>query len=56
MFDYFRNHSSNAHQLYCEDSSTKGLYDHCQSNDLDLQGHKCVKLDYLITCNISDNI
>ena len=21
-----------------------------------IQGHKCVRLDYFITCNISDNI
>ena len=29
------NYSSNAHQVCCEDSPTKGLYDHCQSDDLD---------------------
>ena len=27
MFDDFRNFSSNAHHVYCEDSPTKGLYD-----------------------------
>ena len=32
----------------------KGLYDHCQSDDLDLHDHKFVS-DYL-TCNNSDNI
>ena len=36
MFDYFRNYSSNVHQLCCADSLTKGLYDHCQSDDHDL--------------------
>ena len=30
MFDYFRNCSSNAHRVCCEDSPTKGHYDHCQ--------------------------
>ena len=28
MFDYFRNYSSNANQVCCDDSPTKGLYDH----------------------------
>ena len=44
MFDYFRNYLSNGHQVCCEDSPTKGPYDHhCQSANLDLiQGHKCV--------------
>ena len=34
------------------------VYDHCQSDDLDLHsGHKCVlRLDYFLTCNILDNI
>ena len=36
MFNYFRNCSSSAHQVCGEDSPTKGRYDHCQSNDLDL--------------------
>ena len=40
MFDYFRNHSCNAHQLCCKDSQTKGLYRHCQSDDLDLRSFK----------------
>ena len=30
----FRNCSSTAHQVCCEDSLTKGQYDHCQPNDL----------------------
>ena len=29
IFDYFRNYSSNTHQVCCEGSPTKGLYDHC---------------------------
>ena len=55
---YFRNYSSNAHQVYCEDSRTKDLYDHCQSDDLDLHSRSQVhlKFDYLLTWNISDNI
>ena len=58
MFDYFRNYSSNAHQVCCEDSPTKGLYDHCQSDDLDLHSRSQVRLKsgYFLTCNISDNI
>ena len=41
--DYFRKcSSSNPHQVCCEDRPTKGLHDQCQSDDLDLQGHKCV--------------
>ena len=36
MFGYFRNYLSNGHQICCEDSSSKGLYDHCQSDDRDL--------------------
>ena len=55
MFDYFRKCSSNDHQACCKDSPTKGLYEHRQSNDLDLhlrsQGR--LKLDYFLTCNIS---
>ena len=57
MLDYFKNYSSNAHQMYCEDSLTKGLYDCCQSDDLDLhsRSHVRLELDYFLTCNISDN-
>ena len=44
MFDYFRNYSSNAHQVCCEDSPDKGLYDHCQSDDLDHQSRSQVRL------------
>ena len=57
MFDYFRNNSSNAHQVSCADSPSKGLYDHCQSVDLDLHARSQVSLkrDYFLTCNISDN-
>ena len=44
MFDYFRNYSSNPHQVCCQDSLTEGLYmtiarpvyDHCQTDDLNL--------------------
>ena len=48
MFDYFRNYSSNAHHICCKDSPTKGLYDHCQSVDLDLHSRSELhpKLDY----------
>ena len=58
MFDDFRNYSSNAHQVCDEDSPTKGLYDHCQSDELDLHSRSQVRLelDYFLTCNISDNI
>ena len=35
MFD-FKNCSSNAHQGCCENNLTKGLYDLCQSDDLDI--------------------
>ena len=63
MFDYFRNYLTirnygNAHQVCCEESLTKGIYDHCQSDDLDLHSRPQVhlKLDYSLTCNISDNI
>ena len=75
MVYYFINYSSNAHQVCCEDSLTKGLllyiydhchqvccltkglYDHCQSDDLDLhlRSQVLLKLDYFLTC-ISDNI
>ena len=47
MFDYFRNYSSNARQVCCDDNSTKGLYDHCLSDDLDLQGHKYEEFELL---------
>ena len=57
MFDYVINYFSNAHQVYCEDSPAKGIYDHCQHDDLDLHSRSEVrlKLDYFLTCNISDN-
>ena len=34
------------------------IYDHCQSDDLDLDSMSQVRLkvDYFLTCNISDNI
>ena len=52
MFDYFRNYSNNAHQVCCEDSPTKGLYDRCQSDDLGLHSRSqtCLlfNLQYLI--------
>ena len=56
--NHFRNYASNAHQLSCEDSPTTGLYDHYQSDDLDLHSRPQVrlKLDYFLTCNILDNI
>ena len=58
MFDYVIHYFSNAHQVYCEDSPAKGIYDHCQHDDLDLHSRSEVrlKLDYFLTCNISDNI
>ena len=38
-----------AHQVYCEDSPTKGLYyDHCQSDDLDLHSSSQVRLKRLL--------
>ena len=36
MFDYVRHYSCNARHICCEDSATNGLYDHWQSDDLDL--------------------
>ena len=56
--DYLRNYSSNAHQVCCEDSPIKGLYDYCQSDDIDLHSRSqvCLKLDYFLTCNVLDNI
>ena len=58
MFNYFKNYSSNDHQLCCADSLSKGLYDHCQSDDLDLRSRSqvCLKLDCFLNCNITDNI
>ena len=52
MLDYFRNYSSNAHVVCCEDSPTKGPYGHCQCNDLDLHSRSQVplKLDYFLIC------
>ena len=44
MFDYFKNYSSNAHQVRCEDSPTKGLY-MTIANPMILtfiQGDKCI--------------
>ena len=54
----FKNYSSNDHHLCGEDSPIKGLHDHCHSDDLALYSRSQVrlKLDYLLTCNISDNI
>ena len=56
MFDDVRNCSSNAHQVCFEDGPTKG--DHCQSDNLGFHSRSQVrlKLDYFLTCNISDNI
>ena len=58
IIDYFRNYSSNAHQVCCVDNPTKHLYDHCESDDRDLRSRSQVRLkrDYFLTCNISDNI
>ena len=58
MSDYFRNCSSNAHHVCCEDIPTNGLHEHCQSDDLDLHSRSHVRLkhDYFLTSNISDNI
>ena len=49
--------SSIADQICCEDGRTKGLLDHCESDDLDLHSGSQVhlKLDNFLTCNISDN-
>ena len=57
MFDYFRKYSSNIHHVCCEDSPTKGVYDHCQSDDLDFQSRSQVQLrcHYFLTCNFLDN-
>ena len=55
---YFRNCSSNALHVCCADSLTDGLYDHCQSDDLEYhwRSQLRIKLDYFLTCNIVDNI
>ena len=45
MFDNFRNYSSSAHQVRCEDSPSKGMYDHCQSDNLDLHSRSQVRLN-----------
>ena len=44
MFDYFRNCSSNAHAVCCEDSPNKDLYNRCQSDDHDLHLRSQVRL------------
>ena len=56
MLDSFRKYSSNVHHVCCEDSPTKVLYDHCQSDDLYLKSRSQVrlKLDYFLTINMSD--
>ena len=56
MFDYFRNYSSDHHQVCSEHSPSKGLffaYEHFQSNDLGLNSRSQVrlKLDYFLLCN-----
>ena len=58
MFDRFENYSSNDRHVCSEDGPTKGLYDHCRSDDLDLHSRLQVrfKRDYFLTCNISDNV
>ena len=55
---YFRIYSSNAHPVCCEDTRTKGQYDHCQSDDLDLHSRAQLRLkrDCFLACNISDNV
>ena len=55
MFDYFRKFSSNAHYVYCEDSLTKGLYNLCMSDDLDLHSRSqlLLKLDTFLTCSLN---
>ena len=44
MFDYYRNSSSNPHHVCHKDSLTKGLYDHCQSDNLDIHSRSQVLL------------
>ena len=38
--------------MCCEDSATEGLYDRCQSDDLDFHSRSQMrlKLDYILTC------
>ena len=50
MFHYFRNYSSNAHQVCCEDSLTKDLKNLCQSADLDIhsRSQQCLKIDMFL--------
>ena len=57
MFDYLRSYSSNAHQVCCEESPTKGLHKYFQCNDIDLHSRSQVrlKLYYFLTCSMSDN-
>ena len=52
--DYFKNVSSNAHQVCCEDCPTKGLYV-CQSDELDLRARSQLrlKLDKVLTCSFN---
>ena len=47
MFDYFRNYSSNAHHVYCEDSPTIEVNMPIASpmTLLYTQGHNCVSND-----------
>ena len=54
MIDYFRSCSSNAHHVCCQDSPTKGLYDHCQSDDLDFHSRsRCVSnFDYFFNLQL----
>ena len=58
MFDYFRNNSSNAYHVCCDDSPAKGLYGRCQSDDRDLHSRSKVrlKLDNFLMYSISENI
>ena len=53
MFDYFRNSSSNPHQICCEDSPTNGLYNSFESDDLALRSRsqRRFKLDKCLTCS-----
>ena len=57
MFDYFRNSLRRAHEVCCEGSPTKGLYDNCQYGDLDLHSRSQVhlKCDYFLIRHISYN-
>ena len=55
MLYCFRNYSSFAHDVCCEDSPTEGPYDRCQSDDLDLHSRSQMrlKLDYFLKLAIS---